>query len=203
MLTHSQIWSAIDALAMRMNISVSGLAKKAGLDPTTFNKSKRSTNDGRERWPSTESLSKVLRATDSSLEDFVKIVAQVSHENGLLPNNGAESTSYGFSEAEQTPLSGYGLNGLSNNVISVDTFEDYMTPFYRAGDKLLVSKTEDISEGNRVVISLKDGRRYPCVIETVSKQDINVSSLNLDVEKKSFSISDVEWVANILWVSQS
>ena len=47
MLTHAQIWTAIDRLAARAGLSASGLAKKAGLDPTTFNKSKRITPDGR------------------------------------------------------------------------------------------------------------------------------------------------------------
>ena len=74
MLTHSQIWRAIDALAARHGMSPSGLAKQAGLDPTTFNKSKRGGADGKLRWPSTESLSKVLAATGASLEEFVALV---------------------------------------------------------------------------------------------------------------------------------
>src|ERR1700754_887745 len=75
MLTHPQIWRAIDALAARHGMSPSGLAKLAGLDPTTFNKSKRGAANGKLRWPSTESLAKVLAATGSSLEDFVALVA--------------------------------------------------------------------------------------------------------------------------------
>ena len=43
MLTHAQIWTAIDRLAARADLSASGLARRAGLDPTTFNKSKRIT----------------------------------------------------------------------------------------------------------------------------------------------------------------
>jgi len=46
MLTHPQIWRAIDALAARHGMSPSGLAKLAGLDPTTFNKSKRGAANG-------------------------------------------------------------------------------------------------------------------------------------------------------------
>ena len=61
MLTHAQIWTALDRLAARAGLSASGLAKKAGLDPTTFNKSKRITPDGRPRWPSTELIAKALR----------------------------------------------------------------------------------------------------------------------------------------------
>ena len=74
MLTHDQVWTALDRLAERAGLSPSGLAKRAGLDPTTFNKSKRITGDGRERWPSTESVSKALAATNSSIETFVQLI---------------------------------------------------------------------------------------------------------------------------------
>ena len=75
MLTHLQIWRALDALAARHNMSPSGLAKLAGLDPTTFNKSKRTSADGRLRWPSTESISKLLDATGASVDEFLSLVA--------------------------------------------------------------------------------------------------------------------------------
>lgn len=74
MFTHGQIWRAIDRLAERNELSVSGLARKAGLDPTTFNPSKRIAADGRPRWPSTESVAKVLETTDTSLEEFFSIL---------------------------------------------------------------------------------------------------------------------------------
>src|SRR5436190_8591804 len=88
MLTHAQVWAAIDALAERAGLSASGLAKRAGLDPTTFNKSKRITPDGRERWPSTESLAKALAASGSSIDTFVQLIGDGSrgrHSVPLLP----------------------------------------------------------------------------------------------------------------------
>ena len=45
-LTHGQVWIALDRLAERAGLSASGLARRAGLDPTTFNRSKRVTPDG-------------------------------------------------------------------------------------------------------------------------------------------------------------
>ena len=69
MLTHADIWNAVDRLAARAGLSASALARKAGLDPTTFNKSKRVTPQGRPRWPSTESLAKIIDATNSSVDD--------------------------------------------------------------------------------------------------------------------------------------
>jgi phage repressor protein C with HTH and peptisase S24 domain len=74
MLSHDQIWTALDRLAERAGLSASGLAKQAGLDPTTFNKSKRVTSDGRERWPSTESVARALDATSSSIDSFVQLI---------------------------------------------------------------------------------------------------------------------------------
>ena len=74
MLTHNQIWTAIDRLAARAKLSPSGLARKAGLDPTTFNKSKRVTPEGRQRWPSTESVAKALQATGTKFDTFVTLI---------------------------------------------------------------------------------------------------------------------------------
>ncbi len=74
MLKHADIWKAIDLLATSQRLSASGLAKHAGLDPTTFNKSKRLGERGKKRWPSTESLAKVLAATKTSLSSFVHMV---------------------------------------------------------------------------------------------------------------------------------
>ena len=74
MLTHERVWAAIDAIAASNDLSVSGLARQAGLDPTTFNKSKRRSADGRSRWPSTESLAKVMAATNTHLDLFSDMV---------------------------------------------------------------------------------------------------------------------------------
>ncbi|WP_337232551.1 hypothetical protein, partial [Vibrio cholerae] len=71
---HESVWAAIDALAERHSLSASGLARRAGLDPTTFNKSKRYASDGRARWPSTESLAKVMEATGSTFDEFTRLI---------------------------------------------------------------------------------------------------------------------------------
>src|SRR5215218_8227920 len=74
MLSHARIWAAVDRLAEKYGLSASGLARKAGLDPTSFNRSKRTSPEGRDRWPSTESVAKILRATGASVEDFLRLV---------------------------------------------------------------------------------------------------------------------------------
>ena len=74
MFTHAQIWQGLDRLASSKGYSPSGLAKQAGLDPTSFNKSKRISPEGKPRWPSTESLAKVLSVTDSTMTDFIALI---------------------------------------------------------------------------------------------------------------------------------
>ena len=70
-LTHSRVWQAIDCLATKYGHSPSALARRAGLDPTVFNKSKRHNRDGQQRWPSTETIARILAATGETLEDFI------------------------------------------------------------------------------------------------------------------------------------
>lgn len=74
MLSHEDIWNAIDRLAQAFGYSPSGLAKQAGLDPTSFNKSKRTSPDGKPRWPSTESIAKVLSVTGATMSEFISLI---------------------------------------------------------------------------------------------------------------------------------
>ena len=73
-MNHYQIWNAIEMFARDHGMSCSALAKCSGLDPTTFNKSKRSSVFGQPRWPSTETISKILSATNSNASDFFKYI---------------------------------------------------------------------------------------------------------------------------------
>src|SRR5215210_98812 len=87
MITHGQVWTAVDTLAARHGYSPSGLAKAAGLDATAFNPSKRSNPDsGRERWPNMNSIAKVLAVTSTT---FVAFAEMVEHRE---PEAGARST---------------------------------------------------------------------------------------------------------------
>ena len=74
MLTHRTIWQAIDTVAENCDLTASGLARKCGLDPTTLNVSKRTGRDGRERWPSTQTIAKVLEVAEMDLKVFGELV---------------------------------------------------------------------------------------------------------------------------------
>ncbi len=76
MLSNDDLWKAIDTLAKNHHMSPSGMARAAGLDPTTFNKSKRKSKYGQPRWISFDTLAKVLHLTNTTLTEFAKIIEQ-------------------------------------------------------------------------------------------------------------------------------
>ncbi|MBO4480735.1 MAG: helix-turn-helix transcriptional regulator [Alphaproteobacteria bacterium] len=75
-MTHEEIWNGIVNLAKRLNLTCSGLARMAGLDPTVFNKSKRINRNGVPRWPSTYSLARVLNVAKIDLAEFANLMKQ-------------------------------------------------------------------------------------------------------------------------------
>jgi len=77
MFSCAQIWEAIEQLAQAKGVSTSRLAILAGLDATALNPSKRTKSDGGLRWPSTETLSKILAATDTSVREFASLLESV------------------------------------------------------------------------------------------------------------------------------
>ncbi len=212
MLTHSQIWAAIDALALRFDLSPSGLAKKAGLDPTSFNKSKRKTSDGKERWPSTESLSKILQATQVSFSDFAQIIVNASTSNsksahiGIIPSVTGADNIHGFYEGKKnpflgnmpgTPLPGEGNEG--HFILELDN--DDMEPHYRKGDKLILSSMVSVATGDRAFICLKDGNSFIAIIEKLTEKKVEVRKLDYENSRQSFNLKDVSSISRILWVS--
>ena len=82
-MTHDQIWMAIEKFACEHGMSCSRLARSSGLDPTTFNKSKRWSKFGQPRWPSTGSIAKILSSTGQNIGDFIKYI----HDEPNKQNN--------------------------------------------------------------------------------------------------------------------
>jgi phage repressor protein C with HTH and peptisase S24 domain len=163
MLTHDQIWTALDRLAERAGLSPSGLAKKSGLDPTTFNKSKRITSDGRERWPSTESVAKALAATNTAIDTFVQFIEDTARAAQAVPLLGfAEAGSGGYFDDGGFPVGkGWDVVGLPSvndeHAYALEISGDSMKPAYRDGDVIVVSPGTQIRRGDRVVVKTKDG----------------------------------------------
>lgn len=208
MLTHDQIWTALDRLAERAGLSPSGLAKKSGLDATTFNKSKRVTPDGRERWPSTESVSKALAATGISIETFVQYIDDTVRAVTSVPLLGfAQAGSGGFFDDGGFPAGkGWDEVGLPSvndeHAYALEISGDSMKPAYRDGDVIVVSPGTPIRRGDRVVVKTKDGEVMVKELKRRTQKVLELLSLNPNHPDRTLAASEVEWIARIVWASQ-
>src|SRR4051812_33438980 len=79
-LTARHFWTVIDEIAAERAMSASALARAAGLDATTFNRSKRVDRHGRERWPATQTLVAVLAVAGLTLGDLAARIERVRLE---------------------------------------------------------------------------------------------------------------------------
>ncbi|SHF08314.1 Phage repressor protein C, contains Cro/C1-type HTH and peptisase s24 domains [Kaistia soli DSM 19436] len=223
MLSHERIWAAIDVLAERHDLSVSGLARRAGLDPTTFNRSKRVATDGRPRWPSTESISKILEATGETLERFLDLGAPSSIAEASAPLDLAEIDR----PFRQVPLIGFAQAGAGGffddggfpagqgwdevafpqtqkveGVYALEVSGDSMMPLYRDGDVIIVSPTSPSRIGDRVVVRTRQGEVMAKVLAKRGTRTVELSSLNPDHPNRVLAARDIEWIARIIWASQ-
>lgn len=210
MLTHTQIWTAIDRLAARSKMTASGLAKKSGLDPTTFNKSKRITPEGRPRWPSTESVAKALAATNTKIDVFVGLITDSSGKAALhsVPLIGfAEAGTGGYFDDGGFPVGkGWEETALptvtDEHAYALEISGDSMKPVYRDGDIIVVSPAAVVRKGDRVVVKTKNDEVMVKELKRKQAKSIELKSLNSEHKDRTIPISDVVWIARIVWASQ-
>lgn len=224
MLSHETVWSAIDLLARRNGLTPSGLARRAGLDPTTFNPSKRTAADGRPRWPSMESIAKILGATRSDLADFVALLdgpdsASVSLDDAdrlplpqLSSANGAHAPGGGFFHDGDLPavLAGSRETGGAQASLSEIPCEDCairvtggdMLPFYREGDIIVISPKRAIQRGDRVALRLASGELRARIFARRLRGRIELSPLDAQAVPERLAAADIAWMARIIWASQ-
>ena len=207
-LTHEQIWTALDRLAERAGLSPSALAKRAGLDPTTFNKSKRITPEGRERWPSTESVAKALAATNSSIDSFVQLIGDGPRSVQSVPLLGfAQAGAAGYFDDGGYPAGkGWDEVGLpavnDEHAYALEISGDSMKPAYRDGDVIVVSPGTPIRRGDRVVVKTSGGEVMVKELKRRTAKTLELASLNPVHVDRTLAAGDVEWIARIVWASQ-
>jgi phage repressor protein C with HTH and peptisase S24 domain len=210
MLSHTRIWAAIDRLADRYGLSASGLARKAGLDATSFNKSKRQGPDGRDRWPSTESVAKILAATGASLDEFMRLIDdETRSDRPKVPLIGMAQAGAGrlFTE-DGMPTGGPGWEDIefpefsNERVFALEVQGDSMRPLYREGDVIIVSPSASVRRGDRVVVRTKDGEVMAKELKRKTPRVIELLSLNPEHPDRVLSLSDVDWMARVIWARQ-
>lgn len=210
MLTHGNIWRALDRLAKSHGLSASGLARKAGLDPTAFNPSKRVTPQGKPRWPSTESVAKVLAATGSEIGGFVGLLndAPQALARQRVPIIGyAQAGSDGYFDDAGYPV-GNGWDEVEfpdvgdPNAYALEVAGDSMEPVYRDGDRIIVSPEASIRRGDRVVVRTVDGEVMAKELLRRSANRVELRSLNSAHADPVLALEQVAWMARIIWASQ-
>ena len=211
MFSHKQVWAAIDTIAERYGFSSSGLAKKSGLDPTSFNPSKRIGPDGRPRWPTMESIARVLNAAGAPVEEFMDLLSgrkgqaprlkQIpmlgfakAGKGGFFDDSGFPSGN-GWEEIDVpgvTDTTAYGLEITGNS----------MEPVYREGDTIIVSPGATVRKGDRVVVRTSDGQVMCKIMQRQTARTLELASFNASHETKTLDMKDVDWMARIIWASQ-
>ncbi len=212
MLTHEQIWNAVDRLAATFGFSPSGLAKQAGLDATSFNKSKRFGPDGKPRWPSTESISRILNATGAQMSEFMSLVEEdgnITKRKSIPVIGFAQAGSQGFFDEQGYP------DGDSWDEVEFPEFDsgdevtyalkingDSMEPLYRKNDVLVVSPKSSLRNGDRVIVKTTNGEVMAKELVKQNASRVELLSLNPDHENRKIPMHEVSWIARIIWVSQ-
>lgn len=215
MLSHTKIWAAIDELAKRHGLSASGLARLAGLDPTSFNPSKRVAKDGRARWPSTESLSKILTATGESFDTFVQYFGEEQIYRQGEPSSGGpmpmiglhQANAPGFLDSGGFPV-GSGWDEMQfpnldeNDAYALEVSGDGMLPLYRDSDIIIVSPSEKMRRGDRVLVCTDDGQLRAKNFHRQTNRTLELRGLDSHDDGLNLAMDDVNWLVRIIWASQ-
>jgi phage repressor protein C with HTH and peptisase S24 domain len=212
---HEDVWRALDTLAAENGLSASGLAKRSGLDPTTFNPSKRRMPDGRARWPSTESLAKVLDATGATLDAFTALVTGARAIPAASRSQGRRIPLIGLAQAGGEGFfddGGYPVGGswdevslpevADGNAYALEISGESMEPVFRDGDLVIVSPNAPIRRGDRVVVRTLAGEVMAKQLARRSARRVELRSLNPAHPDYNFDLAEVAWIHRIVWASQ-
>ena len=208
-LNHERLWAAIDAIAEHNGLSPSALARRAGLSSTAFNKSKRVTVDGRPRWPSTESIAKILATTGADLGDLARLIIRPTVEDGAgrpcvsFPATPGQARP-GFAEDGGTPpIDTVQFPGRQDaTLFAHEVADEAAAPLYRRGDVLIASMSAEPRRGDRVLVRTVDGAIV--VLRHVARNSRSCTFAAPIGRRRRLRLAcaDVVWIARILWASQ-
>jgi phage repressor protein C with HTH and peptisase S24 domain len=224
MLQHADVWRGIDRLAAKHGLSASGLARRAGLDPTAFNPSKRITREGRPRWPSTESVAKILTVTGESFASFVNLTGApgsgegTNFQGGKLAGRGAVGKSIPvvalarLSAENCFDQNGHPTGGawgrvnapgiVDRSAFAIEINGHEFDPVYRDGDLIIASPEAEVRRGDRIVVGAASGA---VLLRRVGRQEAEGLYLESPANSAAGSFlknSEIRWIARVVWASQ-
>ncbi len=207
---YEQIWNAVDKLAKTKGLSPSGLAKLAGLDATTFNKSKRVRPDGNKRWPSLESINKILEACGLNFEEFYSLGEKadddIDCEESLIPfikfSQLNRKNEFITKNIDTTSWKRIIFPDSKDMLYAIEIDNEEYFPLYRDGSVILAASNSDIRKGDRVVVYKKDCTAvlYEFVRRTAAS--LILKHLLRSNENIEIAISGVKLVHRIVWAGQ-
>ena len=170
------------------------------------------------RWPSTESIAKVLDATGTTMEEFLGLMRPgalpTDLTKGALPHSIpllgiTQAGAGGFFDDGGYPV-GQGWDVVEfpapsaqkASVFALEVQGDSMMPLYRNHDVLIVELGAQIRRHDRVVVKTRGSEVMAKVVASKGDKSIELMSLNPEHPNRTIDLADVEWMARILWVSQ-
>jgi phage repressor protein C with HTH and peptisase S24 domain len=79
---------------------------------------------------------------------------------------------------------------------------DSMRPVYRNGDVIIVSPGAAVGKGDRVVVKTRDGEVMVKELKRKTAKSFELKSLNAEQPDRIVPMSNVDWVARIIWATQ-
>ncbi|MDR1694569.1 MAG: hypothetical protein LBR70_05220 [Lactobacillaceae bacterium] len=205
---YEQVWEAVDKLAKINGLTPSGLAKKAGLDATTFNKSKRIRTDGKKRFPSLESINKIIAACNMSFDNFCKLAEVEINDDykssipytklSLLEDKGTPPKE-AFSLAQWNRIK---FPDMKHNLYAIEIDYDTDMP-YDAGTTLIISENSEKRRGDKVLVVCKDKTVYIGKFIRRTARSVEIIGANKTKDNDlTIQINNIERINRILWISQ-
>lgn len=216
MFTHQEIWIAIDNLAQQKGYSTSGLAKLAGLDPTALNRSKRQSPEGKPRWPSTESIAKILTVTDSNMREFTLLIEEpkpapqptaTTHIPAMAYHHNLSAHHFdasGVPIGAQWSMADFGPNSMITVkpgcfILQISTHD--FEPVYRKNAALLLTPGHAVEPGDKVLLCERSGSLAIMQLLQMTQNHVVLQPLTQDQPIRADKTS-LTWMSRIAWASQ-
>lgn len=201
MFTHDDIWAAIDRLAEAHGLSPSGLARQAGLDATAFNRSKRISPNGKPRWPSTESLAKILDVTNSTMGDLLDLMDEKDIAPRSIPLLSYAALRAGRMSSEKGKVALAIAYNVGENAFAVKVEDSRLAPLFRKDALLVADQVTRAKADDRVLFYLRKGGLKGGIVKSLQRRNYTIFLPNDNFEESVFPDDNIEWIARILWSS--
>ncbi|MCS6761724.1 MAG: helix-turn-helix transcriptional regulator [Candidatus Devosia symbiotica] len=118
-----------------------------------------------------------------------------------------QAGSEGFFDSAGFPI-GQGWNEIAlpspdqSGIYALEVHRDSMEPLYREGDRIVVPPTEQVQRDDRVVVRTRDGEVIAKILAWQTGCQIELHSLNPVYDPCIIELTDIEWIAWIIWANQ-